>query len=108
MAVFKMLCFYGVVCALFLIGMFLFTEYAANKVFPEDNAFHGDSYSSESLAMKNIAAKCGILGSDPLWTTAMNKISSCIDQPAMVTINGSVYSIPRDGRTYDFKTLKGR
>jgi hypothetical protein len=34
----------------------------------------------ESPAMQNIADKCGILPDDALWTTAMNKISACLDK----------------------------
>ncbi len=36
---------------------------------------------SPYLAYKNnIEVKCGVLGSDYLWTTAMQKISNCIDR----------------------------
>lgn len=39
-----------------------------------------DHYPCYTPAMKNISVKCGVLGSDDLWGTAMKKISDCIDK----------------------------
>lgn len=39
-----------------------------------------DNYPCYNDAMKNISEKCGVKGDEPLWTTAMQKISDCIDR----------------------------
>lgn len=52
------------------------------KIHPELYTSMDSSYSTSprmSPAMKNIQDKCGVMGSDLLWTTAMEKISDCLD-----------------------------